>query len=108
GIGNGLLVVHERLIFQLAIPPRLMGRAFALLDALGAWSFVTAYLVAGLTVSALGARGAVGVAAGGTVAVVLYAAVALRRAPEPVLDEPPGDLPPPRAGEPETQPLAGG
>ena len=53
GIGNGLVVVHERLIFQLSIPQRLMGRAFALLDALGAWGFVTAYLVAGATVSAL-------------------------------------------------------
>ncbi|MEA2423466.1 MAG: hypothetical protein QOF55_2565, partial [Thermoleophilaceae bacterium] len=59
GIGNGLLVVHERLMFQLAIPQRLMGRAFALLDALGAWGFVTAYLVAGATVSALGPRGAI-------------------------------------------------
>jgi hypothetical protein len=83
GIGNGLVVVHERLIFQLSIPERLMGRAFALLDALGAWGFVTAYLVAGATVSALGARGAVGIAAGGMAAVVLYSLVALRRAPDP-------------------------
>jgi hypothetical protein len=83
GIGNGLVVVHERLIFQLSIPQRLMGRAFALLDALGAWGFVTAYLVAGATVSALGPRGAIGIAAGGAVAVVLYAAIALRTAPDP-------------------------
>jgi MFS family permease len=93
GIGNGLVVVHERLIFQLAIPQRLMGRAFALLDALGAWGFVTAYLVAGLTVSALGAPGAIGIAAGGTVAVVVYAALALRHAPDPVLPPEPGDGP---------------
>jgi MFS family permease len=92
GVGNGLVVVHERLIFQLSIPQRLMGRAFALLDALGAWGFVTAYLVAGATVSALGPRAAVGIAAGGTVAVVLYAVVALRRAPDPA--------PPPKADEP--------
>jgi MFS family permease len=83
GVGNGLVVVHERLIFQLAIPQRLMGRAFALLDTLGAWGFVTAYLVAGATVSALGARGAVGIAAGGAAAVVIYSFVALRRAPDP-------------------------
>jgi MFS family permease len=92
GVGNGLVVVHERLIFQLSIPQRLMGRAFALLDALGAWGFVTAYLVAGATVSALGPRGAVGIAAGGTVAVLLYAVVALRRAPDPA--------PPAKADEP--------
>src|SRR4051812_28083579 len=89
GVGNGLVVVHERLIFQLAIPQRLMGRAFALLDALGAWGFVTAYLVAGATVSALGARGAVGIAAGGAAAVVLYSVVALRRAPDPAPPEAP-------------------
>jgi MFS family permease len=83
GIGNGLVVVHERLIFQLAIPQRLMGRAFALLDALGAWGFVTAYLVAGATVSALGSRGAIGIAAGGAAAVVLYCVVVLRRVPDP-------------------------
>jgi MFS family permease len=83
GIGNGLVVVHERLLFQLSIPQRLMGRAFALLDALGAWGFVIAYLVAGATVSALGPRGAIGIAAGGCVAVLLYAVVALRAAPEP-------------------------
>jgi MFS family permease len=88
GIGNGLQVVNERLIFQLAIPQRLMGRAFALLDALGAWGFVTAYLIAGLTVSELGSRGAIGIAAGGTVAVSIYAVVALRRAPDPVVEEP--------------------
>ena len=86
GIGNGLVVVHERLLFQLSIPQRLMGRAFALLDALGAWGFVTAYLVAGATVSALGPRGAIGIAAGGATAVVLYSVVAMRAAPDP---EPP-------------------
>jgi MFS family permease len=97
GIGNGLQVVNERLIFQLAIPQRLMGRAFALLDALGAWGFVTADLIAGLTVSELGSRGAIGIAAGGTVAVSIYAVVALRRAPDPVVEEPVAE---PLAAEP--------
>jgi MFS family permease len=85
GLGNGLQVVHERLIFQRAIPERLMGRAFALLDALGAWAFALAYLIAGATVSLLGNRGAIGVAAGGALAITLYAVVALQQAPDPVL-----------------------
>lgn len=101
GIGNGLVVVHERLIFQVAIPQRLMGRAFALLDALGAWCFVTGYLVAGVTVSALGPRGAIAIAAGGAVAVVLYAAVALRRAPDPALEPAGGVAPAPLQTEAE-------
>jgi MFS family permease len=88
GIGNGLQVVHERLIFQLAIPQRLMGRAFALLDSLGAWAFAIAYLVAGLTVSLLGPRGAIAVAAGGVVATTAYAAYALKTAPDPPPLEP--------------------
>jgi MFS family permease len=85
GLGNGLLVVHERLIFQRAIPQRLMGRAFALLDAFGAWAFAIAYLIGGLTVSLLGNRGAIGVAAAGAFAITLYAVLALRQAPDPVL-----------------------
>jgi MFS family permease len=85
GVGNGLQVVHERLIFQRAIPQRLMGRAFALLDALGAWAFALAYLIGGATVSLLGTRGAIGVAAGGALAVTLYAVVALQQAPDPRL-----------------------
>jgi MFS family permease len=83
GLGNGLQVVHERLMFQLAIPGRLMGRAFALLDALGAWAFAIAYLAAGVLLSALGTRGAIGIAAGGALAITLYAVIALRDAPDP-------------------------
>jgi MFS family permease len=83
GLGNGLQVVHERLIFQLAIPPRLMGRAYALLDALGAWAFAIAYLVAGVLLSVLGTRGSIAVAAAGALAITCYAALALREAPDP-------------------------
>jgi hypothetical protein len=95
GVGNGMVVVHERLIFQLAVPQRMMGRAFALLDALGAWGFVIAYLVAGVTVSALGARGAIAIAAGGTVLVMLYATWVLRRAPNPDPPDAPDEWPQP-------------
>jgi MFS family permease len=83
GLGNGLQVVHERLIFQLSIPPRLMGRAYALLDALGAWAFAVAYLVAGVLLSVLGTRGSIAVAAAGALAITCYAALALREAPDP-------------------------
>jgi MFS family permease len=83
GLGNGLVVVHERVMFQIALPERLMGRAFALLDALGAWAFAIAYLIAGATVSWLGPRGAIAVAAAGVGAVTLYALVALARAETP-------------------------
>jgi MFS family permease len=96
GLGNGLMVVHERLIFQLSIPQRMMGRAFALLDALGAWAFAIAYLLAGLLVSVLGTRESIAVAGGGALALTLWAAVALRRAPDPEL--------PPEPDEPDADP----
>jgi MFS family permease len=92
GLGNGLQVVHERLIFQLSIPQRLMGRAFALLDALGAWAFAIAYLVAGLTVSVIGTRGSIAIAAGGGLAITLYAWFALRRSPDPDLPVEPDEV----------------
>src|SRR4051794_13520072 len=84
-LGNGLQVVHEGLIFQRAIPRRLVGGASALLDALGAWALAIAYLIGGAPVSRLGNRGAIGVAAGGALAITLYALVALQQAPDPVL-----------------------
>jgi MFS family permease len=83
GLGNGLVVVHERLVFQIAIPERMMGRAFALLDALGAWAFAIAYLIAGASVSLLGPRGSVAIAGAGVLAVTLYSWAALRRVPDP-------------------------
>jgi MFS family permease len=91
GLGNGLQVVHERLIFQLSIPQRLMGRAFALLDALGAWAFALAYLIAGATVSLFGTRGAIALAAAGALAITLYAMIALRRSPDPALPPEPAE-----------------
>jgi MFS family permease len=108
GLGNGLLVVHERLIFQLAIPQRLMGRAFALLDALGAWAFAAAYLIAGFTVSALGTRGAIALAGGGALAITMYGAIALRRAPDPELPPEPGEVGLPVPPGVESEPAAGG
>jgi MFS family permease len=85
GLGNGLQVVHERLIFQRAIPERLMGRAYALLDALYAWAFVVAYLIGGAALSLLGARGAIAIAVPGAFAITLYAVLAMRTTPNPVL-----------------------
>ena len=84
GLGNGLQIVHERLIFQRAIPDRLMGRAYALLDALGAWAFAIAYLIGGAALSLVGTRAAIGIAAAGAFAITLYAVLALRDAPDPV------------------------
>lgn len=81
GIGNGLVVVHERLIFQSLVPERLTGRAFAVLEALGSWAFGAAYVIAGLLVALVGTRACIAVSGGGVVLVWLLTVGAFRRGP---------------------------
>jgi MFS family permease len=80
GIGNGVVVVHERLIFQVTVPERLTGRAFAVLDGLGSWAFGLAYVVAGVIVALIGTRACLAIAGGGVLLVWVLTAGALRRA----------------------------
>jgi MFS family permease len=80
GVGNGVLVVHERLIFQVTVPERLTGRAYAMLDALGAWAFCLAYVIAGFLVTLIGTRASIAVAGAGALATWLLAATKLRHA----------------------------
>jgi MFS family permease len=93
GLGNGLVVVHERLLFQHGVPAGLLGRAFAALDALGSWAFAIAFVAAGGLISAIGTRPLLAVSGAGTLAVWAVAAAALRT----VWTAP---------GEPAAQPLA--
>jgi MFS family permease len=78
GLGNGLVVVHERRLFQISVPDRLMGRAFAVLDALGSWAFVTAFLLAGVLIAAIGTRALLAIAGAGSLLVWVAATVSLR------------------------------
>ncbi len=84
GFGNGVVVVHERLLVQATMPDALMGRAFAVLDTTTSWAFALAFVGAGLVISLIGTRGLLGLAGAASVAVWLYATVALRG----VWDEP--------------------
>jgi MFS family permease len=78
GLGNGLVVVHERLLFQHGVPGQLQGRAFAALDALGSWAFAIAFVAAGGLISAIGIRPLLGLAGAGTLVVWAVASTALR------------------------------
>ena len=80
GLGNGLVVVHERLIFHAAVPKRLMGRAFAVLETLGGWGFAAAFIGAGAMIAAIGVRAMFVVAGAGGLAVWALATVSLRSA----------------------------
>jgi MFS family permease len=78
GLGNGLMLVYERLLIQATVPDRLVGRIFGAKDALTAWAFGLAFLAGGGLVSALGARTPILIAGGAAVLVYAVTAVALR------------------------------
>ena len=79
GVGNGLVNVYERLIFHAAVPDRLMGRAFAVLDTVGGWGFAAAFIGAGAVIAALGTRGMFVVAGAMGIAVWIVAWLSFRR-----------------------------
>jgi MFS family permease len=56
GFGNGLLLVHERLLIQRVVPEHLQGRIFAVSDTAASWAFGLAYLCAGPLLSGIGIR----------------------------------------------------
>ena len=97
GTGNGMLLVHERVIVQEAVPDVLLGRTFGVKDALASWAFGTAFFAAGGLLTALGPRELIiGVGIGGLV-VSAICAVALRSEGLPGDDSEPRD-PRPRGG----------
>jgi MFS family permease len=78
GVGNGLLLTHERQIFQRVVPARLLGRAFAFADTAGSWAFAIAFACAGALVEGLGTQTVLIGAAVGAGLIWLWAAFALR------------------------------
>jgi MFS family permease len=92
GFGNGLLLVHERLLIQAVVPENLQGRIFAVSDTVVSWAFAIAFLSAGPLLSAFGVRETILI--GGAVALVFaglaafglrnqWTAASLQRAPTP-------------------------
>jgi MFS family permease len=79
GIGNGMLLVHERVIVQAAVPDPLLGRTFGVKDAMASWAFGLAFFAAGGLLTALDARELIiGVGVGGLI-VSGVCAIGLRR-----------------------------
>ena len=79
GFGNGLLLVHERLIVQEDVPDALMGRAFGVKDALASWAFGVAFVAAGYLLTLVSPRELVLAAGVGGLLVCACSAVALWR-----------------------------
>lgn len=78
GFGNGLMLVYERLLTQLTVPERILGRVYGVKDALTAWAFALAFLAAGGVLELAGPRVTIVLAGVGALGAWLVASVALR------------------------------
>src|SRR3954454_10605723 len=73
GAGNGLLMVHERLLLQSIVPEAALGRAFGTLDMIASWAFAAALAVGEPSVAGRGSSGALLLTGLGTIVVWLGA-----------------------------------
>jgi MFS family permease len=78
GFGNGLLLVHERVIVQETVPDDVLGRAFGIKDALASWAFGTAFLAAGALLTVLSPQALIAASGAGVIAVAVVCALFLR------------------------------
>ena len=78
GFGNGLLLVHERLLIQSVVPERLQARIFAVSDTVVSWAFGISFLTAGPLIAAIGVRETIVIAGTLGLVVAALAALALR------------------------------
>jgi MFS family permease len=83
GVGNGLLLVYERLLIQTTVDDSVMARAFGVRDGLSGWAFAAAFLAAGGLIELLGVRTVLVVAGLGGLLVWGLSSIALRHAWEP-------------------------
>jgi MFS family permease len=79
GFGNGLLLVHERLIVQADVPDAVLGRAFGVKDALASWAFGVAFFAAGALLTLVSPRELIAAAGIGGLLACAGSAFGLRR-----------------------------
>jgi MFS family permease len=78
GFGNGLLLVHERVLFNRVVPENLQGRMFAVSDTAASWAFGLSYLCAGPVLSAIGVRETILIAGAAGIGIAALAVLGLR------------------------------
>jgi len=96
GAGNGLILVHQRLLIQTLVPDELLGRVLGITDALASWAFATSFLAGGAIVALAGSRPAILIAATGALCVWASAGLVLSGTwtdPNPPLPEKPANPP---------------
>jgi MFS family permease len=83
GVGNGVVMVHERLLLQELVHDQLMGRVFGIKDALTSGAFGAGFVCAGVLLPLIGTRALFVLAGVGALAVWCAAALLLRPAAAP-------------------------
>jgi MFS family permease len=78
GFGNGLLLVHERLLIQRVVPDGLQGRIFAVSDTAASWAFGLSFVGASPLISAVGVRETLVIAGAAGLLVAGFATLGLR------------------------------
>jgi MFS family permease len=93
GVGNGLILVYERLLIQTTVHDSVMARTFGVRDGLSAWAFAAAFLAAGALIEAFGVRAVLVFAGAGGLLVWGVSSLVLRHtwAATPQLSERPAD-----------------
>jgi MFS family permease len=75
GVGNGMLIVHQRLLVHELAPPESVGVAYGTVDMATSWAFAGALLVGAVVVAGAGSRMALLLAGTGTLAACFAAAL---------------------------------
>jgi MFS family permease len=78
GFGNGLSIVHERLLLQTQVPRSLHGRIFAVCDGVTSWGFAVGFLVAGALAEVASSRTLMLGTGAGELILAVVAVLALR------------------------------
>ncbi len=80
GLGNGVILVYERLLIQTTVDDSVMARTFGVRDGFSAWAFAAAFLAAGGLIEAFGVRTVLVLAGAGALVVWALSTIALRHA----------------------------
>lgn len=78
GVGNGILLVHDRLLLQELAPERLLGCAYGLRESLTSWGCVIAFAGAGGAFATFGTRPVVAASGAGLLVAAAVASWSLR------------------------------
>jgi MFS family permease len=95
GFGNGLALVHDRLLLSHAVPEALHGRLFALHKAFTSAAFALSFIVAGILITSFGVQAMFLVAGLSLIVIILVVRPRLRQLwPKPTEGQEPGALHP--------------